>query len=1033
MDPKVVEALHILGFEDVTKIPKIKEIIQRYRKLALTKHPDKNDGSQEAKADFQNLLNAYKIAGEAAQNIPADPEDRADHIARKLFQQFQVKSVKENSSSVTILTEKHLYSIWMDTLTTFAGAPEDKGVNGSKFTYYDTFNDSKVKVFLTMYHTGKLLIQAERNKHIINIHFLNTHLEHLFNEVYRKTMYKNYSTTKSLHSSESKTRSPITKPTKKAGRITVTISKCQDCNFQTAEPNKMKKHMKEHTTKPRDPSSSPPKAISSPLAPMSSPSTTPEQRTNTVSEKPPRFDIPAPLNVLPSTPTNTSDSMRCYICPDSYYKEGHWEEHSNAVHNKVCKFCDERFLFDTNLKEHTEQFHTSETLKTVNCEQCKFTCKTNRHLKTHIKNSHPSSNSDIPVKCDICDFITSDMNELQNHITKQHIRSSTVNIEQTKTFKCDICKFTSTNRTKLIDHIAQDHPPIPAPSFSFQCELCPFHTNIQNDLENHIQSTHASLRCKLCPFSSASYFTMGLHMGQNHQHPDKDKVLSCEFCDKAFNNPNYLQDHISNHHPNSSNQLNYQQPQYQTLASCNHPKDYSCDNCADCPTSDESPEDHIPIVHESSLRIEDPQPSKDSLNILLEQQNDILKNLINFKDYVTTQLSAMATFQESLRIDIQSQLYASTKLTTSFAQFESQQAHILHSLQTMSSNPHSMSTNVTPIISVPNTTPEPPRTTPLPPPASPPTQRPPPSSLHSTAPSRLPTSKREKVLFITDSIGSNADRRHLEEATNTLIYTENAYDAQFKADAWRPDLNFCDVVKRVASKRDYKYAVLQGASSDVSNLDTSDPSPPNIAWFEQEVFISSQNMITAAESLLKTNHKIENVVILERTPRFDPLHLDPGQIKPQLSQYANQVLRDQLQSSPFKDQIIVAAHCLPSEFHANIYGNPSSRRFDGVHLNGPDGSNFYTRSLCNILQNILSKHSRSSHNHTIPTKTREPSATKPPHLSPPSQSLSPPPKAPEQSSRSKPDMVMIEIESPDQYYPFSYSVPTTNFYSTLGN
>ena len=93
MDSKVVNALKVLGFDDLTTIPKVKDIVHRYRKLAIIKHPDKNGGTPESISDFQVLLNAYDVAGKAAEKVPVDPEDNADHVARKLFQQFQVRAL----------------------------------------------------------------------------------------------------------------------------------------------------------------------------------------------------------------------------------------------------------------------------------------------------------------------------------------------------------------------------------------------------------------------------------------------------------------------------------------------------------------------------------------------------------------------------------------------------------------------------------------------------------------------------------------------------------------------------------------------------------------------------------------------------------------------------------------------------------------------------------------------------------------------------------------------------------------------------
>ena len=111
------EALKILEFPDVTKLPKLKEIQKQFRKLSLLKHPDKNGGTKEATADFQNLLNAYNIAGTAADKAHTeDDDDDEDMIARKMFRQFQVSSVKLNSQSITIKIEKNLYPIWRRSL-----------------------------------------------------------------------------------------------------------------------------------------------------------------------------------------------------------------------------------------------------------------------------------------------------------------------------------------------------------------------------------------------------------------------------------------------------------------------------------------------------------------------------------------------------------------------------------------------------------------------------------------------------------------------------------------------------------------------------------------------------------------------------------------------------------------------------------------------------------------------------------------------------------------------------------------------------
>jgi hypothetical protein len=57
-------------------------------------------------------------------------------------------------------------------------------------------------------------------------------------------------------------------------------------------------------------------------------------------------------------------------------------------------------------------------------------------------------------------------------------------------------------------------------------------------------------------------------------------------------------------------------------------------------------------------------------------------------------------------------------------------------------------------------------------------------------------------LFIPESIGSSADSRHLEKGTNTIIYTEKAFGAEYKVDAYRPNDNFIYVARNAPRKKE---------------------------------------------------------------------------------------------------------------------------------------------------------------------------------------------------------------------------------------
>ena len=191
-------------------------------------------------------------------------------------------------------------------------------------------------------------------------------------------------------------------------------------------------------------------------------------------------------------------------------------------------------------------------------------------------------------------------------------------------------------------------------------------------------------------------------------------------------------------------------------------------------------------------------------------------------------------------------------------------------------------------------------------------------------------------------------------------------------------------------------------------------------------------MISAAESIIKSNSSIESVHILDQIPRFDPQTSDPTNFRPKLSIYWNNVLRQERIKSPLKDHISIHSHSLPTSPLNSLYAHPYQRHHDGVHLNGLKGSKIFTMSLCNIFQNVFNKHARSSHNHELPVSKNIDNPV--PTPKPATKRHFPAAKV----TSSKPDSVVIDIDLPHQPYSKDplipmYSVPTANFYHILGN
>ena len=97
MNDHIKAMLKILGFENVSKLPKMKEVMKSYYKKALKAHPDKPGGSQEK---FQTLWEALEIVKEYIKaNVTVDNDDPGENLAKELFEAMFSKfnTTKDNT------------------------------------------------------------------------------------------------------------------------------------------------------------------------------------------------------------------------------------------------------------------------------------------------------------------------------------------------------------------------------------------------------------------------------------------------------------------------------------------------------------------------------------------------------------------------------------------------------------------------------------------------------------------------------------------------------------------------------------------------------------------------------------------------------------------------------------------------------------------------------------------------------------------------------------------------------------------------
>ena len=996
----LIEALNTLGFQDVGEHPpKMKVVQKQFYHLSFIHHPDRPGGHNPT---YQKITEAYKFIGDYIEKHYEPRDDTEEEVARRAYKSFNFNDIKENFSSFTIKIDNNLSLIWDTILTKHYGEPKDRSGKGNgkhwKHCDYTDDNSNHGDITIGKWHIpkkdkqSKMTIQSNVVGNFLPAHFVSEHLPKLLAEV-----------------KASVPQSAVVQSTKVAAQQYHTNGKLSE--------TKSKSQLKKKKS---------PGALG--LCP------------------PPTFDIPSPFNVLPATPLLQEDAtFKCFLCPN-YYSQGEWDAHEKEAHNMKCNSCDYTSITKEDMKEHMKNTHApvpnlecdqcpfittlNRSLKThiqrkhpdhttqcsvpdLNCDQCHFNTTTNRSLKTHIQKKHPDQGTHCfnSYSCPICNYQCSNVISMNQHIKSSHIQKLDVHLSKLQQFHCQDCPFTATNVETLSAHVKKKHA-LPIKSKTFHCEFCPFSDTHQINLKKHVASKHAKLKCHLCQFTSSSEFSLTLHKEHNHTNIPQQMIYPCTLCGITFALEGDLESHIHRRH------------------TTHH------DTTAPPPDSSQN----------------------HSIALLLEEQIDMATTLKEFRESINAQLSAIRDDHEELREDIKKHIEENAAAqSTSLTQFENLQSKIDHQTRSISqfitcfaSKPvasvsESGTSSATSSSSVPLTatsSPLPPRfpTTSLETPASMENARKtntavPPRKSFTPSPSsdppanarseRLETSKRNKVLFIADSVGNSADIRHLEEATNTMIYVEKAFGASYKADAYRPNDNFIYVARNAPIKRNYSHAVLQGSSTDITNLNTS-AGDNHLEFLKQEVAIASKNMISAARNIILGNSGIKKVLILDRIPRFDTEEADPTQLKRELSEYGNKVFRDELENSDVKEHISIASHTLPTQLQENIYGNPSSSQFDGIHLRGHDGRNHYSRSLCNIFQKFFSESSRELHNHTIPGFQPTSSSTARAAFTASKKSSSLPPKN---------SSVIIDIEPEDiidgHYY--QYAVPTYNPFTVLGN
>ena len=563
---KLEEALIFLGFEKLAVLPKLKEIQRSFYRLSKIIHPDKNNGSKESTSQFQTLLEAYHIAGKAAERVEPEKDDFDEIIARKLFQQFQFSSVKINSQSVTIKTEKSLNSTWLEVLKTNLGEPvTTKDIHGKKFTLLDKCEEPSTNVYLTLYHNGILLVQAQGNKQSINIHFIDSHLRDLFIQVYKRSKLLEKVPGNLSH------KTPLRKLTKTSKNPSKKI-KCPKCEYLTDITSHLAKHMK--------------KVHGNSASRKLSISVTPWHCDLCGSEFVTEHDLKSHIKNV--------HELLCSLCSAIFYDkfdlEIHMKTHrivneknpsEDVVYMVRCNFCASNFFSDSDLRLHVAAYHTNIDQNVHQGTPKSLVQEFVEIGEIPMLQNHPAVAQIALYECSQCNVTFADEEDLKTHMIRKHEEQDK---QQEKLLKCEKCLFSTTEDVVLKHHVLMMHVPgfecheceeiIWPEDPVADCSVCSFFyhkkcTNMPGNFPTSMSWTcHYCCRvpCQICPYQASNEKSLEVHMLSNHC---PDIAYQCEICCKRFQYEDNLKIHILKCH-SSGNEDVFQDPQKLSCELCSY-------------------------------------------------------------------------------------------------------------------------------------------------------------------------------------------------------------------------------------------------------------------------------------------------------------------------------------------------------------------------------------------------------------------------------------------------------------------------------
>ena len=205
-------------------------------------------------------------------------------------------------------------------------------------------------------------------------------------------------------------------------------------------------------------------------------------------------------------------------------------------------------------------------------------------------------------------------------------------------------------------------------------------------------------------------------------------------------------------------------------------------------------------------------------------------------------------------------------------------------------------------------------------------------------------SDNRQTLLVADSHRKTINLKKIEEELGGKLVVVPAYNSGEWPGAKIPHKSQKIVVPLMTKKTPYTDLILQLSCNDITNIEKIQDVKLKFYLAEK----STKNTVAVAVAALKENKKLQNVLILPRSPRVDSEELKD------LSEHANTVLIEAVSNSGYKEQIKLGSMSTmltntQEQIH-EVFGSRFSPRSDGLHMRGHRGEEMYTRAILDSIR-----------------------------------------------------------------------------------